>query len=175
MINQNDIQIGLYKYISSMCPGWKVFKCIDNAARPNIPCISIRQTKLKRNGSSICGDVDETTGNGKYYNHGVLTIELVSYGENSIGILDSLNDRSELYENVLSSSTGLSILNMSEVSDISGLQDTLWEERATCTIEFTIGIEYTNRQIGIIENIELEANYVKENGNIKTIEKNIES
>jgi hypothetical protein len=175
MINQTDIQTGLYKYISSMCPGWRVFKTIDNAARPDTPCISIRQTKLKRNGSSICGDVNVNTGNGKYYNSGVLTIELVAYGENSIGILDSLNDRCEVFENTLSSTTGLSILNMSEVQDISGLNDTIWEERATCTIEFTIGIEYTTRQIGYIDNAEIEVSFVSENGDIKTTTEIIES
>ena len=175
MINQSEIQIGLFKYLSSMCPGWVVFDCLDNAMRPETPCISTRQIRLKRNGSSICGDVNGNTGNGKYYNHGVITVELVAYGDNSLGILDSLNDRSETIEEALSSTTGLSVLNMSEISDISGLQDTLWEKRATCTIEFTIGIEYTTRQIGFIDNAEIEIDFVEEYGNIKTVTKIIEN
>jgi len=127
----------------------------QNYPRPALPYLTFKIRSIDSYGMDFLGDVNETTGKAKVkgVRRAVLIVE--SFGYNSMSVLENLAMSPISYEySKILSDAGISILNKLSINDLTGLLDTIYEERAEINFNILIGRESKEEdeiELGVIE------------------------
>lgn len=156
-MNMEPIDTAVYTYISALAPGWTVFHTLDGVQRPSSPCISLRQSTVHTDGDSTREPVDQATGMQISIGGGTVTYEVVAYGDNAMGVLTGVTQMNNINTEVRYAlhRSGMSMLSAGDVIDVSGLNDSEWEKRASTNLQFTFAYEQAPDFVGVIEEVEL--------------------
>jgi len=153
-MNFNLIEKAIYDWIKAVTKRESI-KENQNSPRPLLPYLTFKIRSVESLGTDFFGPVDETTGKAKVkgVRRAILIIE--SFGYNSMSVLEDLamSPINYYYSKILSD-VGIAILNKLSINDLTGLSDTIFEERAEVNFNILIGRESEEKDeidIGIIE------------------------
>lgn len=157
MINFNTIDITIYDWVTTFT-GITTIWMNDNGPKPNLPFIALRRSTLVSVGQGYLSEPDNN-GLSKISGDRNMTVNIQAYGSNAIGRLDELyNIRLDNNSQELLYLGGLALIDLLAITDLTGLNDTEFEERAQMDLLFRLVSQRTNVPVGLIETIEIEGN-----------------
>lgn len=183
MINQEQVESGLVYFFGAMCPGWEIFLSVDPASRPASPCIELHIDRLEQLGrqwfgidengidkivsdyeieiiSRAYGNLDGAT---KYYPMAILE-EVGNFERRQFdpaGTDPNTARHYELVRETLLREYGLVPASFGPTLDNSGTNDNIFELRAIKKITFNYRYVSPNIDIGVIEEIETESEFMQ--------------
>ena len=157
MINFSDIKDLLYTWLYTYTNKITIWQ--DQAApRPNLPYLTLRIQSLSSVGHEYTS-VPNNSGMIKISGIREMTVNVQAYGENSFSILEDLHSINALPESQeLLLSKGLILVDVLNLTNITGLNEYCPEERATTDLLFRFGSQRVNANVGLIENVNIEGN-----------------
>lgn len=161
MINFDAIESKIWEWADTYSPV-EVIRSDDNGPKPSTPYLAIRSQTLVGPGHEYISPPD-SSGFAVISGNRDLTVQVQAYGNNSMGLIENLwatrlmpDSQTLLQEESLSLIDKLSLLN------ITGLNDTLMEERASGDFLFRFGsqTDRTDTEVGLIETVEVDGTYI---------------
>jgi hypothetical protein len=174
MIDIIEIKNGLYDFFDALCDHqdltFNIQWARNNQNKSELPRIELDILTLPSVGSPIQLTPD-SVGLSSIVHESNLILRVVVAGENSLTLCTLVKMTSLVPEIIddLRDDTGLSILNSTEPTNISGFNDQYVEERWTMDITFTFAYDMTEVEVGLIEHVSLSGDLVKANGSLMTI------
>lgn len=146
--------------------------------KPDLPAIVLNKTTMVKSANDYVSPPDDD-GFIQILTFRELTLNIQAFGTNSFGVLSEIDalKYNDISQQVLEAN-GISHVNNFAIQDLSGLNDTLFEERASIDSVFAFGIVYgQNDEIesGLIKKVNIEATYNSSGGNSRISNINIDT
>lgn len=155
MINFNAIDTILYNWVvlySGVSTIWQN----SNGPKPDLPFVTLRRQSLESVGHGYVSDPDDS-GIAKISGDRDMTVNLQAYGDNAFGVLEDLwNVRLVDASQELLYAGGLALIDQLALTNITGLNDLEYEERATMDLMFRFVSQRTGVDVGLIEEANIE-------------------
>lgn len=165
MIDFNVIDALIYDWVSTFS-GITVIWAEDNSPKPDLPFLSLRRATLANIGHGFASQADNS-GIQKISGDRDLIVNIQAFGSNAFGRLDELyNVRLDSNSQELLAAGNLALINQIALTNLTGLNDSEYEERATTDLLFRFASQRTGVDVGYIDKIEVT-------GNIKNPDKTI--
>jgi len=166
MIDIELFKTELYNWALTLSGGEECYYVNDNGPKPDSPAISMQILSMPTINHPHKGAPDNA-GLRSITREAKLWLKLDTYGANAIGRLSPFVIANYIVpaSEPLRASTGLSMVNNTDILDITGLNDIDNEERATVNIMFNFGDRSDNIDSGLIENVEGIGTYKDPEGN----------
>lgn len=160
MIDFNIIDTLLFDWLvqfSSISVVWQE----SNGPKPDLPYLTLRRQSVSSIAHEYMSNPDDN-GIAVISGNRELIINIQAYGSNAFGRLEDLISLHLVTESQeLLATEGLSLINQLGIQNITGLNDTLFEERASVDLLLRFASQRENVDVGLIETVEIEGN-VKE-------------
>ena len=171
-LQMSVLKKALYDWVTAVT-GKKVIWADQDSPQPteidsdDTPYLTLRVTTMTPVGQDFWSPVNGITGEAKVIGTRRLTLEINHYGA------DSMDTCEELYKSLIFpeyqqslNAVGLTQLNRLPVLNLTGLDDTRYEERARFEALFLVASESGGVDVGVIENVEITAKVKKSDGTI---------
>jgi hypothetical protein len=143
--------------------GIEVIWSNDNGPKPDKPYIALRRQVMNPIGEEYLSKPD-SNGMAKISGNRDLIVYFQAYGDNAFGRLEDLwTTRLIPASQEFLATQGLSLVDRMAMSNITGLNDTKFEERAVMDLLFRFASQRVNVEVGLIESIEINGQYKEGN------------
>ena len=178
--NQTEIENTLQEWVADFTgldPDSGVIWAEQNAPQPSnfeppeSPYITLRMASLTPQGQDFWSNVDDATGKAKVGGVRRFTLEVNHYGPGSFAMLEALYGSLIFpeYQKLLND-VGITQLDRFPVQNLTGLDDTQFEERALATFWFLIGTQSHDGAEGVfvsmIDKVEVDETIKTYDGSI---------
>lgn len=161
-LNMTIIEKAFYDWVVTVTSKTVIF-ADDNgpqptqATPPKTPYLSLRLNSLTPMGQDFWSDVNGNTGNAKIAGNRRLTLAIDHFGADSFSTCETLYTSLiiPIYQQLLNAA-GITQLDRFPIQNLSGLDDTRFEERARFEAWFLIASESSNINVGVIERVEAD-------------------
>jgi len=174
MISIGTLKDGLYDFMDALCTHQDLDFTIqwaqDNQNKCDLPRIELSILSLPSVGTPIQLSPDDD-GFATLVQESNFILRILAAGENSLALCTLLKMAQYVPEVIedLREDTGLSILNSTEPTNVSGFNDQYVEERWTIDLTFTFAYNMEDIDVGVIEHIELTGELENIDGSLRTI------
>ena len=135
----------------------------DNGPKPDLPYVALRRQVLNPIGGDYLSKPD-SNGEAKISGNRDLIIYFQAYGTNAMGVLENLwTVRLIPASQEQLATKGISLINKLALNNITGLNETKFEERAQMDLVFLFASLRIDVDVGIIENISINGEYKQGN------------
>ena len=157
MIDFDALDIVLYDWLVTF-GGITTIWSNDNGPKPDLPYLTLRRQTLVSIGQGYTS-APNASGIAKISGDRDLTVQIQAYGSNAFGRLDDLyNVRLDINSQELLYTSNLALVNQLMISNLTGLNDTEFEERAVTDLLFRFASQRTGVDVGLIETVEVTGN-----------------
>jgi len=157
MIDFDVIDELIYDWVSTFS-GITTIWADDNSPKPDLPYISLRKGTVTPIGHGYIS-VPTSSGISKISGDRDMIVNFQAYGNNAFGKLENLwHVRLDPGSQELLYIGGLSLIELFALTNLTGLNDTLFEGRAQMDLLFRFVSQRTNIDVGLIETVEIEGN-----------------
>lgn len=167
MIDNDTIKKAFYDWVFNFT-AVPVVWANQNAPQPVRPYIVLNlQTGLPI-GHDFYSKVDPDSGLASLGGILQVTLAIEAYCKNSFFVLEELSRSVYIEEpSYTLREAGITFLNRLAINDLTGLDDTMFEDRSRMDMAFLIGSQIDNINVGIIQRVEGTATYKKEDEIVK--------
>lgn len=176
MINIRDIEALLVEWtetFTGLATG-QVIIAEDNGPKPDLPYIALRIQNINKIGTEVRSNPYDFGGSAaiKISGNREMVVNFQAYGTNSYGILEDLWHRvhDELSRTLLANE-GLALIEQLALTNLTGLNDTDFEERAQQDLMFRFATQLEDIDVGVIETVDVSGQLKNPD---KTIDINID-
>lgn len=157
MIDFDAVDTTIYDWASTFA-GIEVVWMNDNGPKPDLPYLALRRSSLAAIGHGF-ESIPDGGGLAKISGDRDMTVNIQAYGSNAYGRLDELyNVRLDPNSQELLALGDLALVNLLAITNLTGLNDTEFEERAQMDLLFRFASQRTGVDVGLIEIVEIEGN-----------------
>lgn len=164
MIDFNAIDTLLHTWTVTYT-GITVIWSNDNGPKPDLPYIALRRSSLVPIGEEYLSKPD-SNGKAKISGNRDLVVFYQCFGSNAMGILENLwTTRQIPTSQEFLQTEGVSLIDRLAMNNITGLNDTEYEERAAMDLLFRFASQRVDVALGLIEDVVINGEYKEENIN----------
>jgi len=158
MIDFNVIDILIYTWVNTFSGISVTWQNQKKAPKLDLPFMAIRRQSIISKDQGYISNPDNS-GIGKISSNRDMIINCQCYGSNAFGRLEDLYNVRLLDSSFdLLRAGGLSLIDQIVITDLTGLNDLEYEERATTDLLFRFASQNDNVSLGLIETINIENN-----------------
>lgn len=157
----NAIDDSLYDWVA-LYAGIAIIWAEDNGVKPDLPYITLRRSTLTGIGHEFISSPDDN-GKAKISGDRDMVLNFQCFGSNAFGRLEDLwSVRLIPASQEMLIASGLSLIDKYVLTNLTGLNDTEFEERAQMDLLFRFASQRTNVDVGLIEESNIEGTYKDE-------------
>lgn len=135
----------------------------DNGPKPDLPYIALRRQVVNPIGSEYLSKPN-SSGMAKISGNRDLIIYFQAYGNNAMGVLENLwTVRLIPASQEQLATKGISLVNKLAINNITGLNETKFEERAQMDLLFRFASQRVDVDVGYIDDISINGEYKQGN------------